>query len=104
MTCPKNSFISRQTAVVTRDAPEAEALLLTGGLGAGKTSVAIEVGEALESQHAAFAVVDLDWLCWAWSPSLHDDALHTLLCDNLRAVVPNMLGRGVRHVVLARGV
>src|SRR5437764_15300654 len=104
MTCPKNSFISRQTAVVTRDAPEAEALLLTGGLGTGKTSVAIEVGEALESLHAAYTVVDLDWLCSAWSPSLQEDDLHTLLCDNLRAVLPTMLARDVWHVVLARGV
>jgi adenylylsulfate kinase len=104
MTCPKNSFISRQTAVVTRDAPDAEALLLTGGLGTGKTSVAIQIGQALESQQAACSVVDLDWLCWAWSPSLQDDDLHTLLCDNLRAVLPNVLARAVRHVVLARAV
>ena len=80
------------------------ALLLTGGLASGKTTVAIETGEALEAAGVPVAVIDLDWLCWAWSPALRDDGLHALLCDNLRAVVPQLLERGLRHLVLARAV
>jgi hypothetical protein len=84
--------------------PPAEAVLLTGGLATGKTTVAIEVGEALERARAPFAVIDLDWLCWAWSPDLDDSGVHALLCDNLQTVVPNMMARGVRYFVLARAV
>ena len=84
--------------------PPAEAVLLTGGLATGKTAVAIEVGEALEQARAPYAVVDLDWLCWAWSPDLDDTGVQALLCDNLRMVVPNLLARGVRYFVLARAV
>ena len=84
--------------------PPAEAVLLTGGLATGKTAVAIEVGEALERARAPYAVVDLDWLCWAWSPDLDDSGVHALLCDNLRMVVPNLMARGVRYFVLARAV
>jgi len=84
--------------------PPAEAVLLTGGLATGKTAVAIEVGEALEQARAAYAVLDLDWLCWAWSPDLDDGGVHTLLCDNLRMVVSNLTARGVRYFVLARAV
>lgn len=83
---------------------DTRALLLTGGLGSGKTAVAIEIGELLEQAGVPFAVVDLDWLCWAWSPTLADDGVHALLCDNLRAVVPNLAERGIRCLVLARAV
>jgi hypothetical protein len=81
-----------------------EAVLLTGGLATGKTSVAIEMGEALERAGAAFAVLDLDWLCWAWSSASSPRALHQLLCDNLRAIVPNLLAYDVQYLVMARAV
>jgi hypothetical protein len=82
----------------------AQAVLVTGGLGAGKTAVAVEMGEALETAGAPYAVLDLDWLCWAWAPALTAGGLHRLLCENLRAVLPNMLAAGVRHLVMARAV
>ena len=83
---------------------DTQAVLLSGGLGTGKTAVAIELGEVLEAAGAPYAVIDLDWLCWAWTPALADDGVHELLCANLRAVLPNLRRRGVRHLVLARAV
>jgi len=80
------------------------ALLLTGGLGAGKTTVALAVGEALERAGVPGVVVDLDWLCWAWGPQLSDDGVHDLLCRNLAAIVPNLLAAGAERLVLARGL
>ena len=50
------------------------AVLLTGPLGSGKTSVALEVGELLGSAGVPHAVIDLDWLCWA-GPGLTGAAL-----------------------------
>jgi Ni2+-binding GTPase involved in maturation of urease and hydrogenase len=44
--------------------PPARAILLTGTVGSGKTSVAIEIGELLERGGASYALVDLDWLAW----------------------------------------
>jgi hypothetical protein len=88
---------------VSNDAP-AQAVLVTGGLGTGKTAVAVEMGEALEAARAPFAVLDLDWLCWAWAPALSYSGPHGLLCENLRAVLPNLLTAGVRHLVMARAV
>lgn len=81
-----------------------EALLLTGGLGAGKTATALAVGEAVERAGVPGAVVDLDWLCWAWSPQLGEGAVHDLLCRNLAAIVPNLAAAGARRLVLARGI
>jgi chloramphenicol 3-O-phosphotransferase len=89
---------------MTTVSSDARAVLLTGGLGTGKTAVAIEVGELLEAAGAPYAVVDLDWLCWAWTPALADGGVHELLCANLRAMLPNLHRRGVRHLVLARAV
>ena len=89
---------------MTSGAQPVEAVLITGGLASGKTSVAIEIGEALERAALPFAVVDLDWLCWAWSPSLAQNGVHALMCDNLRSLLPNLRNQGVRHLVLARAV
>ncbi|NUR84816.1 MAG: hypothetical protein HOY71_12095 [Nonomuraea sp.] len=72
------------------------ALLLTGGLGSGKTAVATEIGELLETPHA---VVDLDWLCWVSGADVH-----ALLTANLRAVAANYAAAGVTDLVLARAL
>ncbi|WP_147269093.1 hypothetical protein [Sphaerisporangium album] len=74
-----------------------EALLLTGGLGSGKTTVAIAVGELLgDTPHA---VVDLDWLCWCAGAAVHE-----MLTANLRAVAATYAAAGVRRLVLARAL
>jgi hypothetical protein len=87
-------------------APVAEAdvsaVLITGGLATGKTAVSTAIGGLLETQGAAGCVVDLDWLCWAWSPRLDPTGIHRLLCDNLRILVPRLLAEGLFRLVLCR--
>lgn len=77
-------------------------LLLTGGLGAGKTAVAIEVGEILSGLGTPVSVVDLDQLCWtapaAWSGMAVDD----VLTGSLAAILPVHAAAGVQHLVLPR--
>ena len=41
------------------------ALLVTGSVGAGKTAVLLALGELLAERDEPYALVDLDWLCWA---------------------------------------
>lgn len=79
----------------------AQALLITGTVGAGKTTVADAVGDALAGRRVPNAVIDLDWLRRAW-PAPPSDPFHgrlTLL--NLRAVAANHLAAGARRLVLA---
>ncbi|GAA0401564.1 hypothetical protein Acor_38350 [Acrocarpospora corrugata] len=77
-----------------------KAVLLTGGLGAGKTAVATEIGEILHESGVPYAVIDLDWLCWC-GPSMD---VHGLLETNLAAVWHNYQAAGIRHLVLARAL
>lgn len=76
--------------------------MVTGGLGAGKTSVAVEVGEMLEAREEPVSVIDLDQLCWTspatWSPLTVDDVLH----GSLAALLPVHAAAGVHRLVLPR--
>jgi adenylylsulfate kinase-like enzyme len=83
---------------------DVEAVLITGGLGVGKTSVSVALGDLLGAQGDAGCVVDLDWLCWAWSPTLDSSRIHRLLCDNVRAVMPRLLVEELSRVVLCRAL
>ncbi|MGN9843352.1 hypothetical protein ACTMTI_35030 [Nonomuraea sp. H19] len=79
----------------------AEALLITGTVGAGKTSVADAVGGLLAAAGVPHAVIDLDWLCRAW-PAPPDDPFHVALTlRNLRAVAAGFLDTGAKRLVLA---
>ncbi|MGD9957519.1 MAG: hypothetical protein AB7O74_03815 [Candidatus Nanopelagicales bacterium] len=77
-------------------------LVLTGGLGAGKTTVAVEVGEILSGLGTPVSVVDLDQLCWtapaAWSGMAVDD----VLAGSLAAILPVHAAAGVQRLVLPR--
>ncbi len=81
---------------------EGRAILLTGMVGAGKTTIALELGELLDELELPHAVIDLDWLAWLrpaeGSPLTHEQ----VLSENLRAVWPTFRRAGVEHFVLAR--
>jgi adenylylsulfate kinase len=83
------------------DSPIARALLITGTVGAGKTSVAVAVGEIRARARIPHAVIDLDWLRRCWPPPSADRFHHALLLSNLRAVARNDLDVGARWLVLA---
>jgi hypothetical protein len=79
----------------------AEAVLLTGVYGSGKSSVAAEIAYLLEQHGERYALLDLDYLTWA-GPDTGDRAAEIeLLRRNLAAVTPNYRRLGVTLFVLA---
>ncbi|MEV0385381.1 adenylyl-sulfate kinase [Nonomuraea sp. NPDC050643] len=79
----------------------AAALLITGTVGAGKTSVADAVGDLLADAGVPGAVIDLDWLRRSWPAPREDPFNGALTLRNLRAVAANLLVAGAERLVLA---
>ena len=77
----------------------ARALLLTGTVGVGKTSVAAAVGDLLRERQVANAVVDLDELRRAWPAAPGDRFNTTVMLANLSAVAANYVGAGFTTLV-----
>jgi adenylylsulfate kinase-like enzyme len=78
-----------------------KALLVTGSVGAGKTAVLIALGELLAERDEPYALVDLDWLCWASAP---DATPQELLIENLGLVRDTFARAGVTRIALSRYV
>jgi adenylylsulfate kinase-like enzyme len=78
-----------------------KALLVTGSVGAGKTAVLLALGELLAEQGEPYALVDLDWLCWASAP---DATAQELLVANLALVRDTFARAGVTRLALSRYV
>jgi MoxR-like ATPase len=74
---------------------EGEGVLITGVYGAGKSSVAEEVADALEARGARFGAVDLDWLMWFGVPGVEPENLRRVFLANLAAVVANYRDAGL---------
>jgi adenylylsulfate kinase len=77
------------------------ALLITGTVGAGKTTVAEMVGDLLGEVGVPHAVIDLDWLRRAWPSPAGDRFNFAVELLNLRAVARNYLDAGAVRIVLA---
>lgn len=77
------------------------AVLITGTVGAGKTTVAQMVGDLLSDAGAPNAVIDLDWLRRSWPSPAGDRFNNELELRNLRPVARNYLDAGARRLVLA---
>jgi hypothetical protein len=82
---------------------DAEAVLITGLFGTGKSSLAVEIADILEKRGVPYAVIDLDWLCWGYAGG-GEGAEHRMMLANLRPVLANYLAVGVRSVILARSI
>ena len=78
-------------------------LIISGTLGAGKTTVAIEIGRQLELSHLPCAVIDLDWLNWVCLDNDFDD-YDCLAIKNLLSIWPNFRALGVTYLILARAL
>jgi adenylylsulfate kinase-like enzyme len=85
----------------TADSAPVRALLLTGTVGSGKTSVADAIGDLLTGAGTANAVIDVDWLRRSW-PHPPDDRFNgRIALRNLSAVAQNYLQAGTTRLVLA---
>lgn len=82
---------------------DAEAVLVTGVYGAGKSSVVADIGAVLQDRGERFGLLDVDWL--GWFDAGGDDALHDrVLYTNVRRVCAAYLDVGVRRLALARSI
>ncbi len=80
---------------------DAEAVLISGVYGAGKSSVAEEIAFLLEQRGEPYALLDLDYLGWAGAGGGSRAEEVGLMLRNLVAVVRNYLRAGIRLFVLA---
>lgn len=89
---------------ILSDVGPLQAILVTGTVGAGKTSVLTEIGDLLAAREEPYAIIDLDWLAWfrpaAGSGVTVGQALH----ENLRHVSATFRAAGVERLALARAV
>jgi hypothetical protein len=82
----------------------AEAVLLTGVYGSGKSAVAEEIASVLQERHVAYAALDLDWLEWFDAGWDDDEAERGVMLRNLEAVVGNYLSIDIRCFVMALSI
>jgi hypothetical protein len=77
-------------------------LIITGSMGAGKSSVLGEASDLLASRRVAHAAIDVDGLGLAHLPSAasSDELMHS----NLRSVCENYAAAGVQRFLLARAI
>lgn len=76
-------------------------LLVTGPIGAGKTSVVAEIAELLDARRIPHAALDMDWLS-SYFPRPPADPFGTVVgLQNLAAIWPNFAAAGARRLVLA---
>jgi energy-coupling factor transporter ATP-binding protein EcfA2 len=81
-----------------------EAVLIIGPYGSGKSTLAAEMSYLLGMAHQPHALLDLDYLGWAWTGSSGDggrDADLAMTLPNLSAVTANYLAAGIRWYILA---
>lgn len=84
-----------------RQVPFTGALLITGTVGVGKTSVAEVIGDLLSEAHVPNAVIDVDWLRRAWPSPPGDTFNLSMAMRNLRSISSNYFNAGIRRLVLA---
>ncbi len=77
-------------------------LIITGSMGAGKTSVLGEASDILALRHIAHAAIDLDALGAAHLPSASGN--DGVMYRNLQSVCENYASLGVSKLLLARAV
>jgi ribose 1,5-bisphosphokinase PhnN len=76
-------------------------IVISGTMGAGKTTVLGEASDVLAERHVLHAAIDLDGVT---AVGLPDDHTRDLTGQNLSAVFANLMNRGIRHVMVAAAV
>jgi hypothetical protein len=77
-------------------------LVITGTMGAGKTTVLGEASDILALRHITHAAIDLDSIGLAYLPSAASS--NSVMYDNLECVCKNYVSLGVRRLLLARAM
>ncbi|HXB54905.1 MAG TPA: hypothetical protein VN461_09000 [Vicinamibacteria bacterium] len=77
-------------------------LIITGGMGAGKTTVLGEASDVLALRDIAHAAIDLDALGLAHLPSTTSN--DRVMYQNLQSVCDNYASLGVKRLLLARAI
>ncbi|HSK44518.1 MAG TPA: hypothetical protein VLA83_11600 [Candidatus Binatia bacterium] len=77
-------------------------LIITGSMGAGKTSVLAEASDILAQRHIVHAAIDLDALGLAHLPSAASN--DSVMYRNLQSVCRNYAELGVTRLLLARAM
>jgi cytidylate kinase len=77
-------------------------LIITGSMGAGKTSVLAEASDILSLRHIVHAAIDLDALSLAHLPSAATN--DGVMYRNLQSVCQNYAALGVTRILLARAM
>jgi hypothetical protein len=77
-------------------------LIITGSMGAGKTTVLGEASDILTLLHIAHAAINLDALGLAHLPSAAGN--DRLMYRNLQSVCENYASHGVKRILLARAI
>src|SRR5882762_8689537 len=77
-------------------------LIITGTMGAGKTTVLAEASDILALRHITHAAIDLDALGLAHLPSAASN--DGVMYRNLESVCKNYASHGVKRLLLARAM
>ena len=77
-------------------------LVISGAMGAGKSTVMEAVGDLLIERDVPSSMIDLDFLGQVWPPPPDDPVLNGLIVENIAAIWPLFRKRGVRVFVMAR--
>src|ERR1700722_4026670 len=75
-------------------------LVITGSVGAGKSSVAAAISERLNKANVLHALIDMDYLRYAF-PRPEDDPFHRVLgIKNLTSVANNYIEAGINNFII----
>lgn len=86
----------------SHEAPTPSLLIITGSMGAGKTSILAEASDILASRHIVHAAIDLDAFGLAYlSPATSEDSV---MYTNLKFICRNFASLGVRRFLVARAL
>ena len=78
------------------------AVLLTGTIGAGKSSVAARTSEILHAAGLRHGLVEFDGLAEIYPPADDDDPFNMRLAfHNLRLLLPTFISAGARHLIVS---
>ncbi len=75
-------------------------LIITGPVGAGKTSAAEAVFDLLSARKIPCAVIDFDWLTAAYPAPVDDRFNFRLGIKNLSSIIPNYLSLGIKLFII----